>query len=73
MCTFFLILASSSYITANKKLYVGYPKSIYNEENKNLNIINSADIYVHWANGTELEYAKTATANVPKVHNHTCL
>ena len=56
--------SDSSYITANKKLYVGYPKSIYNEENKNLNIINSADIYVHWANGAELEYAKTATANV---------
>lgn len=56
--------SNSSYITADKKLYVGYPKSIYNEENKNLNITNSADIYVHWANGTELEYAKTATANV---------
>lgn len=56
--------SNSSYITADKKLYVGYPKSIYNEENKNLNITNSADIYVHWASGTELEYAKTATANV---------
>lgn len=58
------VTSSSSYIIADKKLYVGYPKSIYNEENKNLNITNSADIYVHWANGTEFEYAKTSTVNV---------
>ena len=37
-------------------IYVGYPKSIYNEETKNLSITNHADLYVQYADSDEFVY-----------------
>ena len=48
--------------TKSYKAVVGYPKSIYNENNNNLNITNTADLYVNYF--TEDEYTHTSTDQI---------
>ena len=45
-------------------LYVGYPKSIYNEEARNLNITNHVDLYVKHGDTTEYELHDDAEVNI---------
>ena len=48
----------SSYdYTRSNYLYVGYPKSIYNDAANNLTITNHVDLYVKHGNETEYEFA----------------
>lgn len=40
-----------------REIYVGYPKTIYNEENNNLNISNTAELWGYYGSSSaELEY-----------------
>lgn len=43
---------------------VGYPKSIYNEENNNLIITNTADIYGIYPDGNSMEYMNSASVTI---------
>ena len=47
-----------------KSLYVGYPKSIYNDENNNYNITNHVDLYVKYNNKTEFEFESEAEVSL---------
>lgn len=49
-------LWGNSYTRFSDSVYVGYPKSIYNEQNNNLKIENTAELYVKYYNSTELKY-----------------
>lgn len=55
-----LFCENSKYIInmgpAGKSLFVGYPKSIYNENNNNLSIINTGYLYAKYLNSDEFEY-----------------
>lgn len=42
-----------SYSSKSLSIYVGYPKSIYNDENGNLNITNHADLYSQYKDSEE--------------------
>lgn len=55
---------SNAYQTDKTWLFVGYPKETYNENANNLNVTNSADLYLYYDNGTDFEYHKTATVNL---------
>lgn len=44
--------------------YVGYPKSVYNETNNNLNITNTADLYVQYYGDDDISYASTASVDL---------
>lgn len=50
-----LLRVTNTYIT--DYIYVGYPKSIYNEENNNLNITNHTDLYVKYNSEEEYFFA----------------
>ena len=50
-----LLRVTNTYIT--DYVYVGYPKSIYNEENNNLNITNHTDLYVKYNSEEEYFFA----------------
>ncbi len=43
---------------------VGYPKSIYNESNNNMNITNTASLYVTYEGENELSFQKEASIDV---------
>ena len=58
------IYKSSYHHSYSPYLYVGYPKSIYNDENLNLNIVNTADLMVRYNNSDEFEKAAEASVNV---------
>ena len=45
-------------------IYVGYPKSIYNEENGNLNITNEVELWGTYNNRTEPELLSTSSVNL---------
>lgn len=45
-------------------IYVGYPKSIYNEETGNLNITNTAELYAKYNDSTEYVKVKDATVSL---------
>lgn len=48
-----------------RDVYVGYPKSIYNEENDNLIITNTADYYGYWEDEPDtLSYLNTASVTL---------
>lgn len=55
---------STTYQTDKTWLFVGYPKAVYNDNSNNLNVSNSADLYLYYDNGTDFEYHKTATVNL---------
>lgn len=48
----------------HKYLFVGYPKSIYNNQNNNMKITNNADLYLYYKDGNDFEYHKTATTTL---------
>ena len=50
------IMPSSYYDEHSKNIYVGYPKSIFNEENNNLLITNYAELYTDFEDGTKDYY-----------------
>ncbi len=45
-------------------MYVGYPKSLYNNENDNMNIFNTAELWGVYNNNTEEEILDTDTVNI---------
>ena len=45
-------------------IFVGYPKSIYNEENNNLNITNEVELWGTYQDRTESELLNTASINL---------
>ena len=58
-------LTSTGYYDSYRDIYVGYPKSVYNEEAGNLEITNKADYYGYWDNApTELAYLNTSSVTL---------
>ena len=45
-------------------LYVGYPKSVYNEEAGNLNITNHVDLYIKYGNESEYKFTDDAEVSI---------
>lgn len=45
-------------------LFVGYPKEKYNEENNNLNISNTVELFGKYQNSSNYEYLDTDTVNL---------
>ena len=43
---------------------VGYPKAIYNEENNNMHVSNTASLYITYEGETELSYQQDATVEL---------
>lgn len=48
----------------SSNIYVGYPKSIYNEENNNLNITNEVELWATYNNKMEPELLDTDSVNL---------
>lgn len=55
---------NSNYYETSKKIYVGYPKSIYNENADNLLITNTADLHVKYADSDEYTYHKNSSVSL---------
>ena len=56
--------ANSNYYKTSKTIYVGYPKSIYNENADNLLITNTADLHVKYADSDEYTYHKNSSVSL---------
>ena len=50
--------------STNKFIYVGYPKSIYNDDNNNLNITNHAKLYTKYENSGEFIYMDESDVSI---------
>ena len=58
-------LTSTGYYDSYRDIYVGYPKSVYNEEAGNLEITNKADYYGYWDNAPdELQYLTSSSVTL---------
>ena len=51
-------------ISYKLSVIVGYPKTIYNENANNLNITNTANLYINYQNSEEFTYADTADVSI---------